>query len=259
MVRSHRLHVWLVVALLPIAQAGFYALPGVTPHNFEEGDDVDLKVARIDSVKTQMPFPYYALPFCQPEERVHSAQQLGASLRGDRIEMSPYKLSFEQDEACKILCKKSYTEAEIGQFKEKVLEGYRAYWLVDNLPVATKIPMEAQDEDVDLEGDSYAYERGYEIGQVVHDHDSEEDSTPGEAYIYNHIRLTVKYHKQPEKPGARIVAFEAEPFSVQHRYKSWAGAQTSLTTCKPLTPVNHNMAPQKLDKATEIVRAYPYL
>ena len=115
---------WLVVALLPIAQAGFYALPGVTPHNFEENDPVDLRVARIDSVKTQvsplaytenctdddgdqMPFPYYALPFCQPEERVHATQHLGASLRGDRIEMSPYKLNFEQDEACKILCKKS--------------------------------------------------------------------------------------------------------------------------------------------------------
>jgi len=249
---------WLVVALLPIAQAGFYALPGVTPHNFEENDPVDLRVARIDSVKTQMPFPYYALPFCEPEERVHATQHLGASLRGDRIEMSPYKLNFEQDEACKILCKKSYTKDQMKQFEEKVREGYRAFWLVDNLPVATKIAMETQDDEP-LQGEAYAYERGYEIGQVIYDHDSAEDSDPGEASINNHIRLTVKYHKQPEKPGARIVAFEAEPFSVEHKYKKWAGDETTLSTCKPLTPVNHKMAPLKLKTAeedTEIVWTY---
>ena len=29
----------------------------------------------------------------------------------------------------------------------------------------------------------------------------------------------IKYHKHPDKPGARIVAFEVEPFSVKHTYK----------------------------------------
>ena len=42
-----------------------------------------------------------------------------------------------------------------------------------------------------LEGEAYAYERGYEVGQIIHDHDSSEDSNPGQAYINNHIRLTV--------------------------------------------------------------------
>ena len=54
------------------------------------------------------------------------------------------------------------------------------------------------------------------------------------AVINNHVRLTVtdsighgidlalcqvRYHKTRGKPGARIVAFEAEPFSINHQYK----------------------------------------
>ena len=41
--------------------------------------------------------------------------------------------------------------------------------------------------------------------------------------------------------------------------RRWAGEETALSTCKPLTPVSHKMAPQKLesaDKDTEIVWTY---
>jgi len=258
-----RRHLWLVaIVLVQTVHAGFYALPGVTPHNFEEGDELELKVARIDSVKTQMPFPYYELPFCQPEERVHATQQLGASLRGDRIELSPYKLNFERDEACKILCKQTYSEDEMKKFTDKVQDGYRAYWLVDNLPVATKTFLEETDEEqnrpppANSNEEMYTYERGYEIGQFDSSGVEVDGVKPGEALINNHVRMTVKYHKQEGKPGARIVAFEAEPFSVAHKYKTWDGEKTTLSTCKPLAPVTHTMTPQKLDKAGEIVWTY---
>jgi len=246
-------HLLLAIVLVQTVRAGFYALPGVVPHNFEEGDELELKVARIDSIKTQMPYPYYELPFCQLDERVHATQQLGASLRGDRIELSPYKLNFERDEACKILCKQTYSEDEMKKFTEKVQDRYRAYWLVDNLPVATKVDL-ADDEEKTLptgNDEMYSYERGYEIGQLY-----QSDKPEPEALINNHVRMTVKYHKQEGKPGARIVAFEAEPFSVAHKYKMWEGDRTTLSTCKPLAPISHSMPPQKLDKAGEIVWTY---
>lgn len=220
---------------------------------------MDLKVARIDSVITQMPFPYYHLPFCELAEREHDTQHLGASLRGDRIEASPYRLEFEKDHSCKILCRKSYDKQQLKLFEEKIREGYRAYWLVDNLPAATRV--QGIHDDNDMPDDSYSYERGFEIGTT------EKPDGKGAAYLNNHVRLTIKYHKHPDKPGARIVAFEVEPFSVKHTYKRWPGGDVQvavdnghlLDTCKPLKPVSHRMVPMQVDggqNQLEIVFTY---
>ena len=158
--------------------------------------------------------------------------------------------------------------------------------------------METPDDDAEfqaLEGEAYAYERGYEVGQVIHDHDSSEDSNPGEAYINNHIRLTVTrvfcvidYHltvpwsvcrlsitssQKSQEPAlwlsklshsvwnTNIKSMWARllPVCAQACTCRWAGEETALSTCKPLTPVSHKMAPQKLkpaDEDTEIVWTY---
>uniref|UniRef100_A0A0E0I9K1 Transmembrane 9 superfamily member n=1 Tax=Oryza nivara TaxID=4536 RepID=A0A0E0I9K1_ORYNI len=63
--------------------AGFY-LPGKDP--------LQVKVNKLTSIKTQLPYSYYSLPFCKPDTIVDSAQNLGEVLRGDRIENSPYTL-----------------------------------------------------------------------------------------------------------------------------------------------------------------------
>eukprot|EP00658_Telonema_sp_P-2_P003215 TRINITY_DN11180_c0_g1_i5.p1 TRINITY_DN11180_c0_g1~~TRINITY_DN11180_c0_g1_i5.p1 ORF type:complete len:638 (-),score=169.64 TRINITY_DN11180_c0_g1_i5:160-2073(-) len=242
----------VLLALLPAAAtAGFYALPGVTPESFEEGDHVELKVARLDSVVTQLPYPYYTLPFCAPKSREFSEQHLGASLRGDRIETSNYKLKFETDEACRILCRKRFSKKQLGRFEEMIRESYRAYWLVDNLPAATKVK--------GAEPETYSYQRGFDIGLT------EEAMGQGAVYLNNHVRLTIKYHKQPDKAGARIVAFEVEPFSVAHRYKhdSHDGrtpdtGNNYLSTCNPLNPINHGMPPMRIDGIddTELIFTY---
>ena len=86
----------LLAAVLPCA--GFY-LPGVAPIEYEKGHKVDLKVNKLTSTKTQLPYEWYAttlrprpsklrgrracavcrysLPFCKPEEVVNQAENLG--------------------------------------------------------------------------------------------------------------------------------------------------------------------------------------
>lgn len=56
-----------------------------------QGDKVVLKVNKLTSIKTQLPYEYYSIPFCRPEKIVSSAENLGEVLRGDRIENSPYE------------------------------------------------------------------------------------------------------------------------------------------------------------------------
>lgn len=57
-----------------------------------QGDKVVLKVNKLTSIKTQLPYEYYSIPFCRPENIVSSAENLGEVLRGDRIENSPYEV-----------------------------------------------------------------------------------------------------------------------------------------------------------------------
>lgn len=57
-----------------------------------QGDLVTLKVNKLTSTKTQLPYDYYSVWFCQPQHIVSSAENLGEVLRGDRIENSPYEV-----------------------------------------------------------------------------------------------------------------------------------------------------------------------
>lgn len=52
-----------------------------------------MKVNQLSSIKTQLPYSYYSLPFCRPGTIVDSAENLGEVLRGDRIENSLYVVS----------------------------------------------------------------------------------------------------------------------------------------------------------------------
>ena len=55
-----------------------------------QGDELQVKVNKLTSVKTQLPYEYYTLGYCAPEKIENTAENLGEVLRGDRIENSPY-------------------------------------------------------------------------------------------------------------------------------------------------------------------------
>lgn len=83
----------LAAAAVVCTARGFY-LPGVAPHSFSDGENVELKVNKLSSVHTQLPYDYYSLKFCKPKEGVKPySENLGEFLRGDRIENSAYDVS----------------------------------------------------------------------------------------------------------------------------------------------------------------------
>lgn len=57
-----------------------------------QDDLLKVKVNKLASVKTQLPYAYYSLPYCKPKKIEDSAENLGEVLRGDRIENSPYEV-----------------------------------------------------------------------------------------------------------------------------------------------------------------------
>ncbi|KAM0821985.1 hypothetical protein ACQ4PT_071809 [Festuca glaucescens] len=122
------------LCLLVAPAAGFY-LPGVAPNDFDKKDLLPVKVNKLTSIKTQLPYSFYSLPFCKPDTIVDSAENLGEVLRGDRIENSAYVFEMREPQMCQIVCKISVGDKEAKVLKEKIEDEYRVNMILDNLPL----------------------------------------------------------------------------------------------------------------------------
>jgi transmembrane 9 superfamily protein 2/4 len=215
----------LLLLALPLAK-GFY-LPGVAPHDFQRGEKVELKVNKLTSTRTQVPYEYYSLPFCMPKNGVEmSAENLGEFLTGDRIDNSPYQLYMRDDSYCNLLCQQKYTKKDVDVFKKAIAEEYHHNWIIDNLPAASVIDTE--------EYITTSYSRGFPVGYT--------DATKGH-YLYNHVNIIIKYHELSPDEN-RVVGFYVEPFSVKHSFMNgvtWSGdfdVVPPLATCDKTRPMD---------------------
>jgi len=204
-----------VLALCLPAQ-GFY-LPGVAPREYQTGALVELKVNTLTSIKTQLPFGYYTLPFCKPAAVKERVENLGEILGGDVIENSPYELKMKINETCKVLCKKRLGKMAKNLLRRRIDRDYSVNWIVDNLPASTKY--------VHQEGDrtEFVYMNGFPVGIQQN----------GKYYIHNHVRITLNYHENPSSyVGYRIVGFEVEPRSLSQSMRDEGEGEFSASCTK---------------------------
>lgn len=234
----------LLASMTRVANA-FY-LPGVAPQDYERDDLVYIKVNKLTSTATQLPYDYYSLPYCKPDKVKHAAENLGEVLRGDRIENSLYSLEMRFDDQCKVQCKKTLSDEEAKTLQAKIKDEYRVQMILDNLPVGMTRFVE------DEKGIRKKYERGYPVGFTADN---------GKVYVNNHIRFTILYHRDPETDLSRIVGFECEPFSVDHKIKKWNDDKPQLKTCDPRSKVyvSESSSPQEVKSGAEIVYTYDTL
>ncbi|KAK7100214.1 transmembrane 9 superfamily member 4-like [Littorina saxatilis] len=229
----------LGVVLLNSALA-FY-VPGVAPVEFHKGDTVEVKAVKLTSTKTQLPYEYYSLPFCQPDEGIiYKTENLGEVLRGDRIVNTPYKVKMAENVKCQLLCQANkqsisvkLTVEQAKTFIDKIKHDYYVHLIVDNLPCATKFEMENKEPQV---------EQGYKLGFV----------SGGEVYLNNHLKLILSYHNENDEDH-RVVGFEVEPYSVSFDQLSKSadgGCSLKTTERKP--------SPQKLSEKGETELFFSY-
>eukprot|EP00048_Salpingoeca_helianthica_P015775 m.228531 g.228531 ORF g.228531 m.228531 type:complete len:628 (-) comp17506_c0_seq1:92-1975(-) len=231
----------ILVALVSCAHS-FY-IPGVAPAEYTEGELVDVKAVKLTSSRQPLPFEYYFLPFCQPPKLKRKAENLGEVLRGDRITNTPYELHMNKNTTCTLLCAseghlgRMHKKPDLVKFAKFIKREFRANWLVDNLPSATKLSIDGRD----------SYVSGFPIGYV-----DEGDKIA----VYNHIILIVKTHEY--SPGLfRIVGFEVRTASIA----AAAYTATENGACKISTdprPAPAYIDPKLADasQGTEIVWSY---
>ncbi|XP_052879973.1 transmembrane 9 superfamily member 8-like isoform X2 [Gossypium arboreum] len=239
--------IWPILFLFLIHAAHCFYLPGVAPEDFQKGDPLKVKVNKLTSIKTQLPYSYYSLPFCPPEKIVDSAENLGEVLRGDRIENSPYVFKMREPHMCTVLCRITLDAKTAKLFKEKIDDEYRVNMILDNLPLV--VPIRRLDQD-----SSTVYQLGYHVGLKGQYSGSKEEKY----FIHNHLAFTVKYHRDPQTDSARIVGFEVKPYSIKHEYEGKWNEKSRLTTCDPhnkRTVVNSN-TPQEVEAKKEIIFTY---
>lgn len=194
MARNRILSVLLCLASADLLSA-FY-LPGVAPRDFQPHDLVEVKAIKLTSVKAQLPYDYYSLPFCDPPHgTVYKTENLGEVLRGDRIVNTPYQVRMTEPIKCAVLCNKTFTESQSKLVAKRIRQQYNVHLLTDNLPCATKISMPQ---------DATLYEHGYKLGYVANE----------KVYLFNHLKLMLKYHHRQEEGIYRVVGFEVQPKSI---------------------------------------------
>ena len=236
-------------------------LPPQPPGTNVQDDLVNIKVNKLSSVKTQLPYEYYHLPFCKPDKIVNSAENLGEVLRGDRIENSMYQIEMRMDEHCKFLCSVAIETKKTAQkFEKYIKNGYRVNMILDNLPVAMVRYKTDNTRTVKT------YERGYPIGFVdKFVEGKKKDEVGGKSkgkssvFINNHLRFTILYHRDAETDLSRIVGFEVEPFSIDHNYDDPLDPMhPKLNTCNPSegTYVTHDMEPMRVFRGANVVFTY---
>ncbi|KAI5676271.1 hypothetical protein M9H77_07221 [Catharanthus roseus] len=249
-VRPQVINRWISVTIvlfcLLFVSAQCFYLPGVAPQDFMKGDELMVKVNKLTSTKTQLPYSYYSLPFCKPEKILDSAENLGEVLRGDRIENSPYVFKMREPQMCNVLCRVVLNAKSAKEFQEKIEDEYRVNMILDNLPLVKPIKRPGQD--------SIYYQQGYHVGIKGQYAGSKEEKQ----FLNNHLVFTVKYHKDTQSEAARIVGFEVTPYSVKHQYEGDWSNNPRLSTCDPHAKrtVTNSDTPQVVEDKQEVIFTY---
>ncbi|KAG5101775.1 hypothetical protein JHK84_046744 [Glycine max] len=178
--------------------------------NLNSGDPLRVKVNKLTSTKTQLPYSYYSLPYCRPKHIFDSAENLGEVLRGDRIENSPYVFKMREPQLCNVACRLILDEKTAKEFKEMIDDEYRVNMILDNLPLV--VPIRRLDQEA-----SVVYLHGFLVGLKGQYSGIKEDKY----FIHNHLAFVVKYHRDPELELSRIVGFEASDVKWAYRWDTY--------------------------------------
>jgi transmembrane 9 superfamily protein 2/4 len=233
--------------LLSLLNANSFYLPGVAPEDFQKEDPLNVKVNKLTSTKTQLPYSYYSLPYCRPKNIVDSRENLGEVLRGDRIENSHYEFKMRHPQMCNVVCRVVLDVKTAKEFKEKIDDEYRVNMILDNLPLV--VPIQRLDSEAPP-----VYQLGFHVGL--------KGQFTGNKYekffIHNHLTFTVKYHRDLQTDTARIVGFEVKPFSIKHEYEGQWNGNNRLATCDPHAKrtVSNSNSPQEVEDKQEIIFTY---
>ncbi|KAI0342185.1 endosomal P24A protein [Trametopsis cervina] len=215
--------------------ANSFYLPGAAPHDYHEGEIVQLYVNALTpmlagynnaKIKSMINYDYYnpAFHFCSPEGGQKSqGESLGAILFGDRIFNSPYNINMLRDNGtCHTLCTETVPAQDAKFINERIREDYAINWLIDGLPAA------------EMKNDTKTGEIFFDMGFNLGNDEGDYAEMPA---LNNHYDIVLEYHS-PQPGIYRIVGVLVWPSSHGGDQLVEADCVTSMT--KPLLVLNED-------------------
>uniref|UniRef100_A0A2K6PB32 Transmembrane 9 superfamily member n=1 Tax=Rhinopithecus roxellana TaxID=61622 RepID=A0A2K6PB32_RHIRO len=236
---------WSLLLFSLMYETSTFYVPGVAPINFHQNDPVEIKAVKLTSSRTQLPYEYYSLPFCQPSKITYKAENLGEVLRGDRIVNTPFQVLMNSEKKCEVLCSQSnkpvtLTVEQSRLVAERITEDYYVHLIADNLPVATRLELYSnRDSDDKKKEKDVQFEHGYRLGFT----------DVNKIYLHNHLSFILYYHREDmeedQEHTYRVVRFEVIPQSI--RLEDLKTDEKSSCTL----PEGTNSSPQEIDPTKE--------
>ncbi|KAH7277641.1 hypothetical protein KP509_39G060600 [Ceratopteris richardii] len=211
----------LLISLCGKLDVDAFYLPGSYMKKFTVSDVLTVMVNSLTSIETELPFGYYTLPYCLPQEgEKHVPENLGELLMGDRIENSPYRFHMNVNESSIFLCTTpKLSAATVKMLKQRISDIYQVNIMLDNLPAIRYV--KAGDYILSLTGFPVGYSEEGGLKQHI---------------IYNHLKFTVLVHEYDDTgsvsvmstgdgidavatgggSGFQVVGFEVTPCSLRH-------------------------------------------
>lgn len=221
-------------------------------HTYSQGESILVKVNSLTSIETELPFGYYTLPYCQPQDGIKkSAENLGELLMGDQIDNSPYRFQVNVSESVYLCTTKALNEHEVKLLKQRTRDLYQVNMILDNLPAMRF----TQQNGITTQW------TGFPVGYTP--------TGSNDDYIINHLKFKVMVHAyegnaveiigtgeegmgvisetdKKKMSGYEIVGFEVIPCSVKRDPVS----MSKLNMYDKIDPVT---CPLELDKC-QIIR-----
>ncbi|KAG5189977.1 EMP/nonaspanin domain family protein [Tribonema minus] len=179
-------------------------LPGVGPRKYKSMQELSLELNELTSMRTQIPYDFYSLPFCPLANHKMKRESLGEQLEGEVKEESAFKLNVNQQTTCAQLCERELNAKDIKRFQTAINEEYQVQMSVDGLPAARK------EELVETADMAPYYSRGYPVGFITNDDDKKHYN------LNNHLQILVAINKV-EGDAYHVVGFLVVPFSFNHK------------------------------------------
>ena len=166
-----------------------------------DGEEISLTVDSLTSITTQIPYDYYYLNICPPEDKMQVPDNLGEILQGSRKYITNYKVNIKNNTNFKILCKKKLSKTNINAYTWLINNNYKINLFLDLLP-AGYVELNEKNKNIIV-----SYNEGIPLGFIAN-YDDENS-----IFINNHYRLFIHYNEINENKST-IVGFEIEPFSL---------------------------------------------
>lgn len=255
----------LFMAIVSINRHNSFVIPGFPLNTFSQGDAVELKVNKITSSITQLPYRYHDLPVCKPKHTHRESENLGEIILGDRIESSLFNVTMLDDDNCHVLCSHHLEPKDIKTFQARIDEEYKVHWQMDSLPAATKYkksfgtPVNDKGAEYDVDLDPFFYDVGFPLGEIAVKREGDKE-TRADWYLNNHFDIVIHYNEdthptEKDKGEGKkyyIVFFEVRPSSIN--YTSLDTAEQVKNSCE--SPTHNVLSVKDHEKAKDIYFTY---